>query len=89
VTPNRKRLAPQQGVEPVARQAGTVPLLPMEIQIGDRFTDGEYECDATMRWDDNSDLPAGLTRFRASITQLEVSDVGVQHPVDVCVVSFD
>ena len=28
---------------PATKQAGTVALLPMEIQKGDRFTEGEYE----------------------------------------------
>src|SRR5262249_735801 len=43
VTPKRKRSTPQQGDAAPAKQAGTVALLPMEIQIGDRFTGGEYE----------------------------------------------
>ena len=36
----RKGTKPQQ---PTAEKAGTLALLPMEIQIGDRFIDGEVE----------------------------------------------
>jgi hypothetical protein len=30
-------------MQPHGRKSGTVSLLPMEIQIGDRFTEGEFE----------------------------------------------
>ena len=43
MTPKRKRPTPQQSDAPAPKQAGTVALLPMEIQIGDRFTEGEFE----------------------------------------------
>jgi len=43
VTPKPKKSTPQQEGAPAAKQAGTVALLPMEIQIGDRFTEGEFE----------------------------------------------
>jgi hypothetical protein len=38
-----KRLTRQQAGAPAPQKAGTVSLLPMEIQIGDRFTDGDFE----------------------------------------------
>jgi hypothetical protein len=43
VTPKRKTSAPRQRGAPATKQAGAVALLPMEIQIGDRFTEGGYE----------------------------------------------
>ena len=38
-----KRLTQRQGEVRTAQQQGTVSLLPMEIQIGDRFTDHGFE----------------------------------------------
>jgi len=33
----------KRAAQPMPRAAGTLSLLPMEIQIGDRFTEGEFE----------------------------------------------
>ena len=44
-----KRRTEQQAEGRAAQEAGTVSLLPMEIQIGDRFTDQGFEWEVVTR----------------------------------------
>ena len=75
MTPKRKRLAPQQGAAPAAKHTGTVPLLPMEIQIGDRFTDGEFEWEVVTHpagFQDGKSLRARIRRPGIPETEREM-----------------
>ena len=76
MTAKRKRSTPQPGDAPAAKHAGTVRLLPMEIRIGDRFTEGEHEWEVVTHpsaFQGGKSLRARIRRFGVPESETEMT----------------